>query len=478
MTFLVLATSLGMMTSDVPSELSSLLDHRAKWMTGEIVWVDTRCDRPQPAFLMTQQFTQSENLVTTRTEDPLAAHGTPSVYPSHLVRTHKVLSTNDGVWAHTELSTIVESHPPATGVTFDHRSLGLWYTPTGSHPNDLLLASKPMGIPVEYSVFDHNGFRVVEAIERESGSRTVWKLDPRRGNQPVQITHERAGNVVSEAHVVPRAYGENWFPERVEFYSAPRRTGDSPCHVIQILSFDVNSPAQPQTLTLEDIGVDSGFYVQVGDPAHQLGPLARWNGRAVVSDGEYRDGLRAGHEVYGPRFEAVLEENRRRRAEKIEAEAAQRDGSGPVTQRPASGPERIDVRPADPNDFFSEWRRYTEDFIVHYELKTEQAEHARLILTKSEELGREYVRRVDQRLKEFEKRHEESAKLSEPARTERLKELASERRKLLRPLDDIFETRLKPGLEKIPTREQRRRVAEREAAAGEKATDEAPAKKP
>lgn len=131
----------------------------------------------------------------------------------------------------------------------------------------------------------------------------------------------------------------------------------------------------------------------------------------------------------------------------------------PATQNPTRRPQRANNRPAvagkgDMSSFESEWEQYTKQFIERYKLDDEQKTKAMQILKDCQDQGNRYVTSRKARIEAID---EELKKLGNDANAaEQRKKLTEQRGKLLDPLTQIFERQLKPRLEKLPTRAQRR----------------------
>lgn len=182
-------------------------------------------------------------------------------------------------------------------------------------------------------------------------------------------------------------------------------------------------------------------------------------------------------------------------------------GEAPPGEQPQPNPEAENVDPAAPTppharntrttrqvqpkgvgkNFESEWEKYVRDFIQKYQLNDEQTQRANAILADCEAQAERQLAGKKSELERIEKREGElkavpaaGAKGAAPdAKSPDAKggdnkgketaELAKKRDEILAPINRIFEDQLKPKLEKLPTRAQRK-------AAEEAATKKAPAK--
>ena len=120
-------------------------------------------------------------------------------------------------------------------------------------------------------------------------------------------------------------------------------------------------------------------------------------------------------------------------------------------------------------EFESEWEKYVREFIEKYKLDDAQSQRAWSILKSCQEQAAKHMKKRKTQLERLDKKiktlSEPSAK--EKGQREELAKLKERRGKLLEPVGRIFEGRLKPRLEKLPTRAQRE-AAEKAPQAGAK----------
>jgi len=157
------------------------------------------------------------------------------------------------------------------------------------------------------------------------------------------------------------------------------------------------------------------------------------------------------------------------------------DPSQPHVEPPVPGPDRRGTRPTGPKtgkNFESEWEKYVREFIARYNLDDEQAQRANTILADCQQQAERYLgtRRSD--IEQMEKREKElkeakpaggkAAASDAPDRSKELADITKRKDEAMKPVADIFEKTLKPRLEKLPTRAQRK-AAEDAAAKGKAA---------
>lgn len=131
-------------------------------------------------------------------------------------------------------------------------------------------------------------------------------------------------------------------------------------------------------------------------------------------------------------------------------------------------------------NFETEWEKYTKDFIAKYELTEEQQQKAQTILKDCQDNATKVAAGKKSELEEIEKRENELKTSQDAGKTKELAELTKRRDAALKPIGDIFENQLKPRLERLPTRAQRKAAedaAKKPAKPAEKPTAK-PAGKP
>lgn len=129
-------------------------------------------------------------------------------------------------------------------------------------------------------------------------------------------------------------------------------------------------------------------------------------------------------------------------------------------------PKKRDSRPSrgsssrkNAKGFEGKWDIYTRNFITRFKLNDAQTQKAYAILDVCKIQGRNHMNRVQARLALFDQKIAAAKKSKDKQARSGSKVLAAERSKLLEPMDRIFERQLKPRLDTLPTRAQRK-VAE------------------
>jgi len=106
-------------------------------------------------------------------------------------------------------------------------------------------------------------------------------------------------------------------------------------------------------------------------------------------------------------------------------------------------------------DFEGQWDAYVRDFIQRYKLDEEQQQRAFEILKQCKEEARAYVHRRKSTIEDLDRRIQALSGSGDKEKVTELRKLNEKKTKLLAPVNMIFEKRLKPRLEKLPTRAQR-----------------------
>lgn len=121
-------------------------------------------------------------------------------------------------------------------------------------------------------------------------------------------------------------------------------------------------------------------------------------------------------------------------------------------------------------NYETEWEAYTRDFIAKYQLNEEQTQKAMTILKSCQDNAAKVAAGNKSEMEQLEKREAELRSSKDAAaKGKELGEITKRKEALTKPIGDIFETQLKPRLDRLPTRAQRK-------AADEAAKKAAPAK--
>jgi hypothetical protein len=123
--------------------------------------------------------------------------------------------------------------------------------------------------------------------------------------------------------------------------------------------------------------------------------------------------------------------------------------------------------------FESQWEKYVREFVAKYKLNDEQTQKANAVLDDCKEQANRYLQGRKGQIELYDRQLETLKKSKDKNKSKKTAELTTKRKKLMEPIDQIFEKQLKPRLERLPTRAQRRQA---EAAAKKPGTKGKPPK--
>lgn len=180
----------------------------------------------------------------------------------------------------------------------------------------------------------------------------------------------------------------------------------------------------------------------------------------------------------GEQAPAMSKEELIKRAAEAEARKAEETGGQPQPEVAVPQPPPMHTGVAEPGrqptspargvnlptprsdaNFESEWEQYTRQFIEKFQLNDDQTQKALDILKDCQEQGERYLRGKESQLSALEARSQAAqnpGKDAKPGRGDEQNKLQQERQKLFEPLTKIFEKQLKPRLDRLPTRAQRK----------------------
>jgi hypothetical protein len=446
-----------------------MIEARSALFSGDVVWELESVKYPGRRFLYVNRYASNGDRIFEERGDqdgwvtwnPIEKRP-ESKYPQ------LYLAQGDGVYSYEETKPIVSfwkrgegrevvGSPSPRGLEFkDVRCIGI-------HPSENLafqhglhsayLMSAPCGgssdapkeaRQVRWEETREQGRIVVNAkLDRET---VRWTINPDKGWNAERIeTFAANGDRIGDVQCKLRQYGEYWFPETVEHWV----NGQLGCRIrVEMASF--NQVGDPTQFTPRDIWVEPGFNIipQNFHPSEAGGLI--WEGDRAVGFEEWKRLVESGQREYGP----LLAE-------------AQRSG------RPPESPYMTDAQRAAREAVHREmrartqqargmaaWERYVAEFIQQHSLNPDQTQKAQTILRSCQEEGQNYLNR---RRSDFAKaqRAIESARQSGDGKG--LGRAAEQLRELRKPMDAIFEERLKPRLDGLLTAAQRAAAASRPA---------------
>jgi hypothetical protein len=353
------------------------------------------------------------------------------------------LRNSEGFWdynlyAHDGALWRTGAEPPA-GEIIHMESSGLMPLPEiSSPPADAVtkLIQKRCGAAVFREEVSPEGVYRVEAKSAERDARLVWHIDPRLAWNCTRVEFWSEGTLSGVAATEYESIGNVLVPVATAYFNSE---GD--VFVLdKVDRAEVNSPNLPAALMPEHIGIESGIEIFVRGERERDTLVYAGNGQ-LYPRAEFLDKLKRKEIELGPKAKALWAGQ----PVPFSIPDATVVG-GPV---PAETPSRApSSRPMD------EWERYTRDFIREFDLNDEQQQKATLTL-RSCQLERDHYLRGRKRELDTLGQHRTQA-TDDSARTA----IDAKMVKLNERVQHIFEQKLKPKLEELPTRAQRDRVAQ------------------
>jgi len=148
-------------------------------------------------------------------------------------------------------------------------------------------------------------------------------------------------------------------------------------------------------------------------------------------------------------------------------------GSGEA--RPGAARTTRTTRKADAAKSESQWEKYVREFIEKYQLNDEQSQKATAVLEDCQSQADRYLRGRKAQLEKIDAQMETLKGSKSKDKAKSIAALTEKRKKIMAPIDQIFEQQLKPRLERLPTRAQRQAA---KLAARKPATKKPAAKRP
>jgi hypothetical protein len=284
----------------------------------------------------------------------------------------------------------------------------------------------------QFTTVRRDGLELV-TLRRDDTSVT-WYIDPEKGYNAERIVVETNGEVTKDARVSLRQYDGVWFPETIKFFDSAYAEGGAPVGVLDVVSAEFNRPDHPQSIAPADIGIEPGVVVE--KPGYR-GELLVWDGANPVPLSDFLKRVESGELERGPHNRSAL-------------------AALPKATRPwdAVADQDAKVLLVVAGDLVSDWEAYTREFMKRYSLDDEQQRRALSLLRRCEARRATYLnRRRRELLALLDKRHD--------AQPDAVSRVDSDIKKFARPVQEIFEEQLKPGLDTIPTPTQRNAVEDR-----------------
>lgn len=358
-----------------------------------------------------------------------------------------LLSNDTGVWRYSDTTIQCSWWPRGEKLTgdppamMDYRLAGVFST-SGSIERavgDRQVWESDSDPILSYDEGREGGLVYVRGMH-DSGATTEWLLDPRKDYNALSIISRTARGDETKMDADVEKRGGVWLPTRITY--SRRGTIEA---TVTLESASLNSQADPVSFSPADIGIEPGMAVsnQRVAAAPTVGQND-WNGDTVVPHAEFVADVKSGRRIPGPTVKQVwdqgyfdspyLTEEQRDSIRLAEAKMERREGA--ITKAGL-------------------WQKYVERFIQKYDLDDEQAQKCRRLLADCDALAEKAARKTEARWNEVQAQLKQAIDAGDGKKAI---ELRDESKKLSAPIEKIFEDRLKPGLEKIPTRAQRQKA--------------------
>lgn len=279
--------------------------------------------------------------------------------------------------------------------------------------------------------------------QHQSGARRTWYINASRDWNAERIVWE-LGSVTREVTCTLEVCNGTWFPSEVRYY----RDGALDQRVI-VRSASFNSKSDAARFTPNDLGVEAGSAITIQNAGreHASGrELPTWDGEGVVTFGAWLEDVEKGRRQWGP--------NHRRTHEKGEF------------QNPYDLPEQVSRRRLVTASVRAQgsltrhrglWEAYVREFKARFRLDETQSTKADVILLECQSRANEILERGRSELLEL---VSNLADAEVHGRQAAIEALQARLRSKLEPVEAIFHKRLKPQLDLLPTRAQRRAAEE------------------
>lgn len=441
--------------ADCPAALGEMVAARQALVTGAVEWTSQREGGPAQHFAT--RFASNGDQIFEH--DPDDGAGAPPGVPTNRVCIR--LIGRAGLWERFEggptASHWKDPHvqgddgPRARRILLDPRWLGVHTGLDGGGPmarvlNQVIRSNCAAGDWTERRAGD-----VHEVVGRfADGSRLVWRIRPRNGWNPEYLFYQAPDGSTFQVECELSQTDGVWFPSQLQY-----RLNDRLVERVRVTSATFNHPGDPQSFTPADIGLEPGFNIvpqdyQVDSPHN----LLFWDGGRAVTEADWRAARRRGVQP-GPTLRAI--EARGGLFPPAPAgrppSAATADGpiASPTTDLPITAPTSATRKPAGLGErALSAWERYVIEFIQRYRLDAEQQQKAWAVLRDCQQRAEPLSSRLAQGLPGVEDALVRAVNAVEHQRA-MLRLL-----RLLAPLQQIFDQNLKPRLDALLTREQRR----------------------
>lgn len=310
---------------------------------------------------------------------------------------------------------------------FDLRAIGMTcdWDAFDNRPGNAVLANSLKDVETYESSREGDHCRV--ECRFKNGGALVFELDASRGWNATRITRREAGHEW-DCQIDLKRYGSTWFPSHVVM----QRDGEVRTE-ITVTNATFEPADVPVSIEPESIGFEVGLPVAIAKadsvaalpPPSDKGSLI-WDGSKAVPYQEGMDLIQQGVIEPGPIRRALM--------------------AGTYEQPGLKLRDRLRLSPGVLEARISAWEAFVMQFNSRYRLESDQREAAWRCLRKAQDEARQVLRRQQSEVEGLRKLIESDTPQEQ---------LRARFDRLAAPIHEIFEQRLKPCLESIPTRKQR-----------------------
>lgn len=446
----VLASALAGQEDARPAALVAAEASRTQVATGYLEW-RTMNHWQNRARNYTSRFASNGFTITDRGDDEgfLFRQRDGSPEPAKLARQPRNRMSVDGlVWEHRDESPAGTIFKGRRSGVFDVRAVGVAPIFSANVSVSEGIWKEEDDAPRRYYSRFEDGLHVVVA-ETERGTITWW-IDPERGFAPVRV-RQHLGDRFYESRSTLKQFDEIWFPESVAYFRSSYRNGNEPLHTITIRRAEFNRPEHPARIVPELIGIEVGTILSMHADGNLETSLS-WDGARIITRKVFYEKLAAGELKLGANYSRIVRAGLERQRE------ADKKGE------PGGGRHyaRQQILSGKMHEAF--WDSYVKDFIRKHKLDADQTEKTQTILKDCQERAQAHLTRHREDIAKIDKRTAELLKTPESeSRSAEFLQLALRGDELAAPINALFQKRLKPRLERLPTKKQRQAAEAAEA---------------
>ena len=265
--------------------------------------------------------------------------------------------------------------------------------------------------------------------------RLTWEINPDKGWNAERIVFDTPLRKW-EAVCGLKQFDDTWLPAKTDYLEDGNLVES-----VEIVAASVNQPSDPAAFTPGALDLEPGTNINGKHLGTGFGKVLIWNGDSISTSADWFADVKAGRRQWGPTFQRI------QRGEHVPnpyLTDEQRAASDLARQRLTVSTRLVEHEGL--------WQAYVEQFIARYQLNKEQSEKAWKILAACRERAQRFLSKHRAELTSL---HEQinAADKNDKKRIARLEARLAEARA---PIDKIFEEQLKPRLDKLPTRAQRK----------------------